>query len=589
MRLLRWIGYGIVGLLASVGALLVIAVVGTALAWRSFVGPTEPVPDRAVLRLDLRAGIVEVEPFYIPLIGDFDRSFSLRELVETIHAAAGDQRIAALVVRVNGSGLGIAQIQEFRDAIAAFRATGKRAVAFAETFGENGNGTLDYYAASAFGEIWLQPTGEIDITGIWVEQPFMRELLTDLGILPEFAAREDYKSAVEMFTRDSMSPAHRRNLEQLVRSWMDQIAGDIADGRAMDGVIVQDLIDRAPHGAVAALDAGLIDGLAYRDEIESEVRDRAGEGAQFYNLADYAWYIDTPDNAQPIALVYGTGAIQLGAGDRGFGGSNAMDADNIVAAIRAAREVADVAAIVLRIDSPGGSYVASDTIWREVERTRAEGIPIVVSMGNVAASGGYFIAAPASVIVADRATVTGSIGVVSGKFVLDELWADIGVDWDAIGFGANAGYHSPNRPFTDQQWQQLEATLDRIYDDFMQRVADGRGLDRDTVRAVAQGQIWSGADALEHGLIDELGGLHRAIEVALEEAGHAADTPYELIIVRGRSFGIDDTFEESASLWADLRTATTLVAEFSRWLAIRQQVTDGPALLADPALSDSVR
>ncbi|MDZ4736244.1 MAG: signal peptide peptidase SppA [Rhodospirillaceae bacterium] len=589
MRLLRWIGYVIVGLFATVGALLVVAVVGAALAWRNFMGPTEPVPDRAVLQADLRAGIVETEPYYVPLISDFDRSLTLRDLIETLHAAADDERVAGLIVRVNGSKLSLAQIQELRDAVAAFRAGGKRAVAFAETFGETGSGTLDYYLASAFDEVWLQPSGELDITGILIEQPFMRELLTDLGVVPEFAAREDYKSAVEMFTRDSMSPAHRRNLEQLLRSWMDQIAGDIAADRALDSSAVQDLIDRAPHSAAAAIEAGLVDGLAYSDEIEAAAIEQAGDRAAVYDLADYAWQMEAPADALPVALVYGVGAIHLGTGESGFGGSGNIDADVLVDALRKARAVEDVAAVVLRVDSPGGSYVASDTIWREVERTREAGIPVVVSMGNVAASGGYFIAAPASAIVADPATVTGSIGVVSGKFVLDDLWAEIGIDWDAIGFGANAGIFSPNRPFTEPQWQQLNETLDRIYADFLQRVAEGRDLDAAAVRASAQGQIWSGEDALERGLIDELGGLHRAIEVALEEGGHSPDASYDLIVVRGDRFGVDSTFEESASLWADLRSATTLIAEFSRWLAIRQQLSNGPALLADPALSEPLR
>ncbi|MEX2298338.1 MAG: signal peptide peptidase SppA [Dongiaceae bacterium] len=589
MRLLRWIGYVIVGLFATIGALLVIAVVATALAWRNFMGPTEPVPDRAVLQLDLRAGIAETEPYYVPLISDFDRSLTLRDLVETLHAAADDERVTGLIVRVNGSGLGLAQIQELRDAIAAFAAAGKPSIAFAETFGETGSGTLDYYLASAFDEVWLQPSGELDITGILIEQPFMRELLTDLGVVPEFAARENYKSAVEMFTRDSMSPAHRRNLEQLVNSWKGQIVADIAAGRGLDAAAVVGLIDRAPLDPDTAFDASLIEGRAYRDEVEMSALALVGGDAGLYEFADYAWQVEPPADALPIALVYGVGAIHLGTGESGFGGSGDIDADILVGALRKARAVEDVAAVILRIDSPGGSYVASDTIWREVERTREAGIPVIVSMGNVAASGGYFIAAPASAIVADPATVTGSIGVVSGKFVLDDLWADVGIDWDAIGFGANVGIFSPNRPFTEQQWQQLNETLDRIYADFLQRVADGRELDAAAVRASAQGQIWSGEDALERGLIDELGGLHRAIEVALEEGGHSPDAPYELITVRGARFGVHNTFEESASLWADLRASAILLAEFSRWLAIRQQLSDGPALLADPAFSESLR
>jgi protease IV len=589
MRLLRGIGYVVVGLFASVGALAVIAVLGAVLAWHSFLGPTEPVPDRAVLQLDLRAGIVETPPFRLPLIGYLDRALTLSEAVAALHAAAGDDRVAGLVARINGSGLGIAQIQELRDAIAAFGAAGKPSIAFAETFGENGNGMLDYYMASIFDEIWVQPSGQLDTTGILIEQPFMREMLTDLGIATEFSARGDYKSATDMFTRDTMSAPHRRNLEQLVNSWKDQIVGDIAADRALNVAAVTDLIDRAPLDPDAAFNAVLIEGRAYRDEVETSALVLAGGDAELYEFTDYARQVEPPADAPKVALVYAAGPIHLGTGDSGFGGSDSTDADRLVSALREARQIDDVVAVVLRIDSPGGSYVASDTIWREVLRTRETGIPVVVSMGNVAASGGYFIAAPATAIVAAPGTVTGSIGVLSGKFVLDDLWADIGIGWDGVGFGANAGMYSPNRPFTEPQWQQLEATLDRIYADFLKRVVEGRRLRAEDVEASAQGQIWSGEIAFQRGLIDALGGLHRAVGIALEIAGHSSAEPYELITVRGDRFGVDSAFDATAGLWSDLRIAARLLSDIAGWTDLQRSTAEGPALLADPAIAQPVR
>jgi protease-4 len=585
MRALRWLWFGILGLFALLGLMVALSFVGFALIWRDFTVPPEPVPAGAILQLDFRTAIVEADPIRFPFVGALETQLTLRELIEALHAAAEDERVVGVIARVNGARLGLAQIEEIREAVAAFRQSGKPALAFAETFGEGGNGTLDYYLASAFDEIWVQPSAELGITGLRIEMPFLRSLLIDLGIQPEFAAREDYKSAADMFLRDEMSPAQRRNLEALMRSWMAQLVGDIAVARGLDVANVEDLIDRAPLSADAAMHAGLVDGLAYRDAIERTIRDRAEDSA-LYAFEDYAVQLEPDDGAAKIALVYGVGPIHLGKGTGdGFGASD-MGADTVVAALRQARETEDVVAVVLRLDSPGGSYVASDAIWREVERTRETGLPIVVSMGNVAASGGYFVAAAASAIVADRGTITGSIGVVSGKFALDGLWADIGVRWDGVGFGANSDMQSPHRPFTEAQWLKLEETLDRIYDDFLQRVATGRGLDRDAVRAVAQGQIWSGSDALAHGLVDEIGGLHRAVAVALEQAGYAPESPYELVPVRGEDVGLDGMLGDLEATLRSLREFARTVSKISAFIEAGGALVDGPALLADPALAE---
>jgi len=582
MRILRWLWYLIVGTAALVGAFVILAIVGAALLWRDLTLPSEPMPEAAVLQLDLRDEIVEADPLSLPLIGPLEQQLALHQLIDGIHAAAVDDRVTGLIARVSGTKLGIAQIEEIRAAIAAFRETGKPTIAYAETFGEGGDGTLDYYLASAFDEIWLQPSGEVAITGLQLEMPFLRTMLADLGIRAEFAAREDYKSAVDMFVRDEMSPAHRRNLEALVRSWMTQITGDIAAARGLEAGEVQDLIDQAPLAADVAVEAGLIDTLGYRDEAERSVRADAAD-ASLYAFMDYARQVEAPEDAPLVALVQGVGPIHLGeASGDGFSASD-MGSDSIVAALRQARETEGVVAIVLRLDSPGGSYVASDTIWQEVRRTREAGIPIVVSMGNVAASGGYFVAAPADTIVADRATITGSIGVLSGKFVLDGLWADLDIGWDGVGFGANADMYSPNQPFTEAQWLKLDETLDRIYEDFLLRVADGRGMTRDAVREVAQGQIWSGTDALERGLVDELGGLRTAIAVALEKAGYAREVEYRLVTVDGYDIEFDGMIGEIESGISALRDAAKLLSKVNAWVDAGEAVNSGPALQLDPA------
>lgn len=581
MRILRWLWYLVVGAFALVGAVLIFTIVGLALLWRDFTLPSEPMPETAVLQLDLREEIVEADPLSLPLIGPLEQQLSMHQLIDGIHAAAADDRVTGLIARVSGTKLGIAQIEEIRTAIAEFRESGKPTIAYAETFGEGGDGTLDYYLASAFDEVWMQPSGEIAMTGLRLEMPFLRSMLADLGIRAEFAAREDYKSAADMFVRDEMSPAHRRNLEALLRSWMTQITGDIAAARGLEAGDVQDLIDKAPLAADVAVEAGLIDTLGYRDEAERSVRADAAD-ASLYPFMDYALQVEAPKDAAIVALVHGVGPIHLGeASGDGFSASD-MGSDSIVAALRQARDTEGVVAIVLRLDSPGGSYVASDTIWQEVRRTREAGIPIVVSMGNVAASGGYFVAAPADAIVADRATITGSIGVLSGKFVLEGLWADLDIGWDGVGFGANSDMYSPHQPFTEAQWLKLDETLDRIYEDFLLRVADGRGMERDAVREVAQGQIWSGTDALERGLVDELGGLRTAIAVALEKAGYARTADYRLVTVDGYDIEFDGMVGEIEASIAALRDAAKLLSKVSAWVDAGESMNSGPVLLSDP-------
>ncbi len=583
MWILRWLWYLLVGAFALVGVFVVLTIVGLALLWRDFTLPSEPMPETAVLQLDLREQIVEADPLSLPLIGPLEQQLAMHTLIDGIHAAAADERVTGLIARINGTQLGLAQIEEIRMAIAAFRESGKPAFAYAETFSEGGDGTLDYYLASAFGEIWLQPSGEVAVNGLRLEMPFLRSMLADLGIRAEFAAREDYKSAADMFLRDDMAPAHRRNLEMLVRSWMTQITGDIAAARGLEPGDVQDLIDRAPLAAGFAEEAGLIDRQGYRDEAERSIR-AATADAPFYAFDDYARQVDPPEDAPVVALVYGIGPIHLGEGSGDGFSTSDMGADTVVAALRQARETEDVVAVVLRLDSPGGSYVASDTIWQEVRRTREAGLPIVVSMGNVAASGGYFVAAPADAIVADRATITGSIGVLSGKFVLEGLWADLDIGWDGVGFGANADMYSPNQPFTEAQWLKLEETLDRIYDDFLQRVADGRGLDRDAVRDVAQGQIWSGSDALERGLVDELGGLRTAVSAALAAAGYSPDIEYRLVPVKGEEIEFDGMLGDIEASFVALRDAARLLSRIGAYIETDETVSDGPVLRLDPAI-----
>ncbi len=509
-----------------------------------------------VLELDLTEGIVEGPPAD-PLSAVLTmRRAHLRDVLDGLHRARTDPRVKALVARV-GSRIGLATAQELRDAVRAFRDAGKLTVAWAESFGETGRGTVPYYLAAAFERVYLQPSGDVALTGVALEEPFLGEALEKAGITPRFAQRHEYKTAANMFMQRGYTAPHEEMSERIVASILEQVVAGVAAGRGLPEERVRELIDRAPLPAAEALEAGLVDRLAYRDEVYAEVRAAArgrgaARGAHGTDGGNGAYgsgpaaeeprlrYVTRYQRAQGlkerlprpkqdvVALIQGHGAIRLGRSGRGGplpGQVAAMGSDTITAAFRAAVKDDRVKAIVFRVDSPGGSYVASDTIWREVVLARRAGKPVVVSMGRLGASGGYFVAVPADVIVAQPGTLTGSIGVVFGKPVVDGLLGRLGIGLGTVEQGAHARMYAPTRDFSAEEWQRVNAFLDRIYDDFVGKVAEGRGLPRERVHELARGRVWTGADAHERGLVDELGGMERAAEIARKKAGLPADAP----------------------------------------------------------------
>ena len=534
VRILLFLLKCFVGLFAAIGFLVAAAVVVGGVLLSRFDG-LQPefaeLPESAVLVLDLADGLTERRPDNPLARASLGSSLILREAVESLHRAARDPRVKALVVHAGWGEPGLAQVQELRDAIADFRAQGKPVTAFAETFGEAGNGTLHYFLASAAGELWMQPSGDVGITGFSLEQPFLRQLLSDYGVRAQVGQREEYKGAMAIFTETRLPEPQRRNLQRYLDSALSQIVTAVAESRNLEAGAVRALIDTAPHRGALAQQRGLVDKLGYWDQMSDAVLEAAGEEAELLPLADYAGQTEPEEGEEGpiIALVHGIGPVVLdhGENDPVFG-KVSMGAVDVRRALADAIDDPEVAAILFRVDSPGGSYVASDTIWREVQRARDLGKPIVVSMGNVAGSGGYFVAAAAHSIVAQPGSLTGSIGVVTGKFSLNELWRDIGVNWDGVQAGRRANLWSPNAPFSREEWDWLQATLDATYDDFTQKVAQGRNLDREEVLAAAGGRIWSGEDAVEAGLVDALGGYRKALGLAKEAAGIPADASVRL-------------------------------------------------------------
>ena len=514
------------------------------------------VPNGCVLELDLRVAPPETSSLDpLTIITGGGRPLVLREAVTALHRAADDPRVAGLIARVELPAAAAGPVQELREAVAAFTAV-KPSLAWAETY----PGTLSYYLASAFGEVWMQPAGTVGLIGFATNALFLRDALDKAGIEAQFVARGEYKSAVNLFTQDRYTDAHREADTRLLESLRAQVWLAIADSRNIGQDALDGLADHAPLLRDIAVESGLIDRVGFRDEAYARIAELVGakgispesgdadgdDGPPRLYLSRYARATGPGGPARPsipgrgpkstIAVVTVAGAIVSGRGGSRlpFGSSNA-GADTIAAGLREAAHDDSVSAIVLRVDSPGGSVSASETIWREVKKARERGKPVVASMGAVAASGGYYVSMGADAIVANPGTITGSIGVLTGKLVARDLKDRLGVGSDAVRTNANADAWSVNAPFTPEQHAQVEAEADLVYDDFVQRVAQGRHLSVEAVDAVARGRIWTGADALDHGLVDELGGLRAAVRRAKVLAGLDQDAKVRLIGYPGSS------------------------------------------------------
>ena len=501
------------------------------------------VPKGCILEWDLQSAPPEVAGFDpVRLITGAGRPMRVRDAVDALHRAAEDPRVAGLIARVQLPAVAPAVVQELRDAVVAFSAV-KPTLAWAETY----PGTLSYYLASAFGEVWLQPSGTVGLIGFATNALFLRDALTKVGIEAQFVARGEYKSAANLFTEDRYTDAHREADSRLIESLHTQVWQGIGESRGIDPAELDTLADRAPLLRDDAIAAKLVDRIGFRDEAYRRIAELSGAGDPRPGADEddapprlyLSRYAETRSAGLPlpgrggkpvIALVTVAGPIVSGRGGPQVMplSRSSAGADTIAAALREAAADDDVKAVVLRIDSPGGSVTGSETIWREVSRTRAAGTPVVASMGAVAASGGYYIAMAADAIVASPGTVTGSIGVVTGKLVARELKDRLGVGSDAVRTNANADAWTANAPFTPEQRAMVEAEADLFYDDFVSRVAEARGMTVEAVDAVARGRVWTGADAHDRGLVDEFGGLRCAVRRTKVLAGLDADADVRL-------------------------------------------------------------
>jgi protease-4 len=493
-----------------------------------------------------------------------------------LRAAAHDARVSALLVRPQGLRVGFAKADELREQIRRFQESGKPAVALLETAD-----TLDYYVASACPRIYVPPQGQIFLRGVLSDVPFLRGLLDRLRIQPDFVATGRYKSAPDLFTRSGMSPAQREVIDSLLDQGYARLRDTLAEARRLEPSRVDALLGRALFNGLAAVEAGLADAALYEDQVVAHLEETSAGKLHRLAHADYQGHARSDQRGQKVAVVYATGQIVPGSADRLPDGTRFAASQTLAEILRQVRQDASVRAVVLRVDSPGGSASAADTLWREVALTREEK-PVVVSMSDVAASGGYWISAPASRVVAAPMTLTGSIGVFAGKFNLQGLYGWAGMKREILQRGDNADLFSDYRPFSPAQRSLLQAEIDATYLQFIQRVAQGRGLEPAAVEAAGQGRVWSGSQARERGLVDVLGGFDKALEEARALAGIDPEAPLRL------EFHPRERTLLEGLLSGDLTRAISSLRTLGAWIenAERMLRAEGPEVLAivQPAL-----
>ena len=448
---------------------------------------------------------------------------TVRSIVDNLHKAAVDDRVSRVVLLPRGGQALWGKIQEVRDAVMAFKSSGKPVVAYLEYGGDQ-----QYYLATAADRIFLMPTSPLDLMGVASYELFLRGTFDLIGVYPDFLHAGDYKTAGNLFTEETFTQPHREMSESLNADLFDQLVLDIATSRSRPASEIRALIAEGPFLPEDALAAGLVDELAYEDEVLA----RDAEEQQPISGQDYAKVSlrSVGLNTGPkIAVIHVAGVINTGRSGYNSTQGSVVGSDTVIENLREARNDSTVRAIVLRIDSPGGSAIASDVIWREVVLTRAD-TPVIASMSDVAASGGYYIAMPAQAIVAQPATLTGSIGVVAGKFVVGEAFSKLGANIESVSQGRFAEINSPVRAFSAAERAKVQVQLDAVYETFVRKAAEGRAMTLERIHAVAQGRVWTGRQGQQMGLVDELGSLDHAVAIAKQYADIEPETGVELVI-----------------------------------------------------------
>ncbi len=523
------------------------------------------VTDNSFLEVELRGALADAPGDAGFVLDPADFPPLITEIAADIRRAATDARISGLYLEIGDLSTGWAAVQELHDAVAAFSASGKPCHAYGETFDNKG-----YYLASACTQVYLAPAGLVMVNGFNITSEYYAGTLEKIGVRSNFEHVGDFKSAVETFERTGPSEAAALATDAMLDSLFDQLLNGIAAGRRLPPEQVRAIIDNPPITPEGAVAAGLVDGLKYRDEVREGMAGK--ERTEIGDYAEAASPLGGP--AKTIVVIHAEGQIISGdSGGQMFGGQMIGDR-SLSELLKEVREDEAVVAVVLRVNSPGGSGLASDTIWHDIKRVRDAGKPVVVSMGDYAASGGYYIAAAADAIVAQPGTLTGSIGVFGGKMNLAGLYEKLGITMHTYQRGHLAGMLSGTRDFSEAERAKFREFLESFYEVFLTRVAEGRGMTREAVHEVAQGRVWTGQQALDRKLVDELGGLDVALRRARELAqiGPEEDVGIERLPKRRTLFEqlVDDLQETrmpvEAALVPEIREAYSTLTTLDRIL-----------------------
>lgn len=574
--------------------LVLVALIGLAVLVAAFRKSEPSIEPNSALALRVAGSL----PDYVPndplrkLFGNTDQSLS--DLILQFKKAKVDDRIKVIILDINMSGVGWGKSEEIRDAIADFRTSGKPVYAYLE-FGLN----KEYYIATACDKIYVAPPGELFINGLAADVMFFRGSLDKLGIYPDMYQIGKYKSAGDMFTQKQMTDAHREYVNSLLDDLFNRYLEAIAKARGKSAAEVRALIDNAPYSAAKAKEAGLVDNVAYRDDLEKELKTKLGyKDADTLRLVRGSTYSDVEpeslglDKGEKIAVIYATGDIGSGQSENSPSGSQSIGSDTLAKALNDARDDKTIKAIVIRVDSPGGSALASDIIWHAVV-TAKEKKPVVISMSDVAASGGYYIAAGASKIVAQPSTITGSIGVVAGKPVLRGFYDWLGISNEYVLRGKNAGMFRETEKFSPDERAKFEEWIKTTYyEDFVPRVAKGRNRDAAYIDSIAQGRVWTGSQGKDRGLVDEFGGLDRAVDVAKELANipkekgvHRVILPVPRTFLQELMSGGDETRSQSSQAKQQQAVFAALPEDARRALryaALLDRMKNGESMLLMP-------
>ncbi len=576
LSFLRWLRATIVGALNTIARLTFVVIILALLIGLISMLEGDRLPGSMVLTMDLRQSM---EDSAAGSALAFSRPVTVLDAVLALNAAERDQRIKGAFFRIGTGSVSVAEAEELGAAVKRFRDAGK--FVFVHSQGFNSPGLGDYLAAASADEIWMQPLSPFSTAGTGGGEIFLRGLFDKMEAEPQIVKRAEYKSAADTFMEKSMTPADREQLTALMQTIYNAAVDGIAADRNLDRQTVIASLEASPQLTEDALRAKLIDKVGFDDDAREAALEKAGPGAKAVKISEYINSVlenGSIGSGPQIAVITASGDIQDGSASGGLGASSVIAGDDMASAIRDVAKNDQVKAIILRVDSPGGSVAASDQILDALRKAQDEGKPVIVSMASVAASGGYYISAYADRIVAQPGTITGSIGVLTGKVSIGKSLGLIGVGAEEVSVGKNTLMDSAFSPYTPDQLAAVNREADSIYADFTRKVSEGRKLPLEKVQDIARGRVWSGSDAQRQGLVDTLGGFWDAAGEAKKAAGLDPDAMVSFRLYprpKGVLATIDSLFGETSEV-ARAASALALLLQSDAGRALTEAARDLP-------------